>query len=111
MELNNDQVAKLFAFQAEQARIMAAMSDFIAECFGLQGGRAVRAIPPREGTQSERVLGYIEQRPEGCTRAELRAVFPDMNNNCISGAIARLRDRGQIEVPRRAFYRIPRGQS
>lgn len=70
---------------------------------------AVDLVVPDEGTQPERVLAYIRQCQSGCARAALREAFPELNDNSLSGAITRLKDRGLIETVGRGRYRARRG--
>jgi hypothetical protein len=104
---------------AEFAARIAAMHHQLAgmtEALGVLAG-ATRApgtatsheptpIVPQEGTQPERVLGFIRQCPGmSTTRAALRRAFPEFNQNVLSGAISRLKDRGMLEAVGRGRYR------
>lgn len=73
-----------------------------------QSGRSRGAEPivPTEGTQPERVLGYIQQfGADGVRRAQILRALRDINGNSLSGAITRLKDRQQIEMLGRGRYR------
>jgi hypothetical protein len=62
----------------------------------------------REGSQPERVLSFLRQCPgRTATRSTLKQAFAQLgwNDNVLSGAISRLKDRGLLEVVGRGRYR------
>jgi hypothetical protein len=106
MYLDDETAAKMISCAADLQRIASLWTSLVADGVRARGGQAPGAIVvPSEGTQPERVLGYLRQRPEGCTRRELMEAFPEMGNNSLSGAITRLKERALIEVLGRGRYR------
>lgn len=91
------------------------VTDVLAQLLRGSGPSSLEApgpsVPtvPAVGTQPERVLAYVRQFPSGCSREQLREAFPDLNQNSLSGAITRLKDRGQLEALGRGRYRAVRG--
>ena len=106
--MNDEARTQLFLCMAEVHRQLATMAELLAS-----DSPAVQTTPggpllvPQQGTQPERVLAYLRQRPDGCaTRQELARAFADLNDNSLSGAITRLKDRGQLESLGRGRYRL-----
>jgi len=72
---------------------------------GLPTG-APTPVVPDEGTLPERVLGYLRQQPGvAVKRKVLNAAFAGINQNSMSGALTRLKDRGEVEAVGRGRYR------
>ena len=53
----------------------------------------------------DRILGLLAQHP-GASQADIRAALSDCRPASIAGAIARLRDRGQIEQAGWGAYKL-----
>lgn len=95
---------------AEMQRVLGRLTEaVIARSSGVTATAEGPVVLPREGTQPERVLSYMLQRPSAtATRRELRRAFPDMNDNSLSGALTRLKHTGRIETFGRGRYRVSR---
>ena len=107
--MTNETTTKLLGLVADMGRIVAQMATVImAEAVAASAptGAAARVVVPQTGTQPERLLAYLRQRPEAVGRRELREAFPHLNDNSLSAALTRLKDRNQIEVVGRGRYRI-----
>lgn len=106
MFLDDETAAQLIALMAEHQRINTQMASFIARVIGARGDHSPGpVVVPTEGTQPERLLAYIRQRPDGCTRRDLTEAFPEMSDNSLSAATMRLKERGSIDVLGRGRYR------
>lgn len=111
--MNDNTAARVLGLVAEIQRLAAAVTSTIAADANTTAGAGepsadARLIVPRSGTQPEQVLACIRQRPQ-VARHEIRAAFAaagiPIGENSLSGAIQRLKDRGQIDVVGRGIYR------
>ena len=107
--MNNTANIQVMAIVAEMQGCLARLTAVVSADASVDAAPAAdtMTLVPDEGTQTERILAFLRQRPGAAvSRRELRDAFPMIKDNSLSGAVTRLKDRGQIEVVGRGRYRV-----